>query len=168
MPKTKGELFDTIIKSLETYFDIKKDMVVQGIPVAAEAAYHSRSEKYVLMKKARIWAAEANETMFLVLADQLDESFYDQCVRALWKEGISRIKPHKEHMYTYVTLVFLTDSAAGEVKRKVRKTSGHKDFLFSLYGWSDLRIAVKDMEDGSVQTNRMGRELIKMLAAAEK
>lgn len=168
MPKTKRELFDTIIKSLEKYFDIKMDTVIQGIPVAAEAAFYSRSEKYVLMKKARIWAAEANETMFFVLSDYLDEGFYDQCVSTLWNEGTGRIRPHKEHMYTYVTLVFLADSVSDEVKKKAGKTSGHKDFLFSLHGWSDLRIAVKDMGDGSVQTNRMGRELKKMFAAAEK
>lgn len=166
MARTKEELFDALIRSCERCFDIKKDTVIAGIPVAAEAAYYSRSEKYVLMKKAKLWAAETNEYMFIVMADDLDESFYDRCIAIFWEEGLRRIKPHKEHMYTYVTLVLLADSVADGVKKKVRKTSRHKDFLFSLHGWADLCIAVKDMQEEDIQTNRMGKELKKMLAAA--
>lgn len=168
MLETKEELCETLVKLCRGYFDITRDTVIHEIPVAAEAAFFSRSEKYVLVKKAKLWAAEANEYMFIVLSDSLDGDFFDRCVKTFWEEGIGRIKPHKEHMYTYVTLILLADSVSDEVKNKVKRVSRHKDFLFSLHGWADLRIAVRDMSGGKTATNRMGKELKKMFAAAEK
>ena len=168
MFETKEELVESLVKLCQGYFDITRDTVIQEIPVTAEAAFFSRSEKYVLVKKAKLWAAEANEYMFFVLSDNLDEEFFDRCVEAFWKEGVGRIKPHREHMYTYVTLILLADSVSDEVKKKVKRISRHKDFLFSLHGWADFRVAVRDMSDGRTETNRMGKELIKIFAAAGK
>ena len=44
--------------------------------VAAEAAFHSFSEKYVLVKKAQLWAAEAHEYVFFIRTGHLDEETF--------------------------------------------------------------------------------------------
>jgi hypothetical protein len=162
MQKESTELFEKLIHSYESYFDITKDSVYEGLPVAAEAAFHSRSEKYVLLKKAQLWAAEAHEYVFIVMVPYLDTETLEAYRRVVLKEGLSRVKPKKDHMYTYVTLLIIADEVEEEVRRAVRKIRYHKDYRFSFYGWSDYRAAVYETGKKRMMTNRAGSDLAKL------
>ena len=66
MELTSDEFFERLLLSYSDYFDIIRDTSYKDLSVAAEAAFHSFSEKYVLVKKAQLWAAEAHEYVFFV------------------------------------------------------------------------------------------------------
>ena len=52
MELTSDEFFERLLLSYSDYFDIIRDTSYKDLSVAAEAAFHSFSEKYVLVKKA--------------------------------------------------------------------------------------------------------------------
>ena len=107
MELTSDEFFERLLLSYSDYFDIIRDTSYKDLSVAAEAAFHSFSEKYVLVKKAQLWAAEAHEYVFFIRTGHLDEETFRTYNDALLEEGLSRVEPKKDHMYTYVSVVFL-------------------------------------------------------------
>ena len=117
MELTSDEFFERLLLSYSDYFDIIRDTSYKDLSVAAEAAFHSFSEKYVLVKKAQLWAAEAHEYVFFVRTGHLDEETFRTYNDALLEEGLSRVEPKKDHMYTYVSVVFLAESIAPEVPK---------------------------------------------------
>ena len=161
------ELLEKILKSYEAYFDISRETEYEGVPVAAEAAFHSRSEKYVLVKKAQLWAAEAHEYTFFLTAESLDCEKLEAYREVILKEGLSRVKPQKDHMYTYVTMIVIADQVDERVSSQIRRMRFHKSYRLSIHGWCDLRVAICDMSGETVQvlTNPAGRELRKMVRA---
>lgn len=162
MQERSRELLEKVLKSYERYFDVTRDTEYEGLSVAAEAAFHSRSEKYVLVKKAQLWAAEAHEYAFFSMVSHLDEKTLDTYRAVILKEGLSRVKPMKDHMYTYVTMIIIADEMDEGIEKVIKKIHYHKNYLLSIHGWSDLRVAVYDMKKDRVITNRAGHELSKM------
>lgn len=126
------------------------------------------SEKYVLVKKAQLWAAEAHEYVFFVRTGHLDEETFRTYNDALLEEGLSRVEPKKDHMYTYVSVVFLAESIAPEVPKLIKKTRCHRDYRMSLYGWMDYRIAAYDCTSKRIYTNWAGRPLKQTLLSVTK
>ena len=168
MDFSSDEYFERLLLSYSDYFDIIKDTSYQNLPVAAEAAFHSRSEKYVLVKKAQLWAAEAHEYVFFIRTKHLDADTFRTYSQTLLDEGLSRIEPCKDHMYTYVTVLFLAESIAPEVKKLIAKTRYHRDYRMSLYGWMDYRIAARDCASKEIYTNWAGRQLKKTFLSVTK
>lgn len=168
MELSSDEFFERLLLSYSDYFDIVRDTSYQNLPVAAEAAFHSRSEKYVLVKKAQLWAAEAHEYVFFVRVDHLDADTFRTYNTLLLEEGLSRVEPKKDHMYTYVTVLFLAESIAPEVPKLIAKTRCHRDYRMSLYGWMDYRIAARDCATEKICTNRAGRPLKKTFLSVMK
>ena len=87
---------------------------------------------------------------------------------ALLEEGLSRVEPKKDHMYTYVSVVFLAESIAPEVPKLIKKTRYHRDYRMSLYGWMDYRIAAYDCTSKRIYTNWAGRPLKQTLLSVTK
>ena len=57
MVDSKEVLLQKVLRGYAGYFNIKEQVTIDGLPVAAEAEFHSRDEKYVLTKSAQLWAA---------------------------------------------------------------------------------------------------------------
>lgn len=168
MEFTSEELLQKLLQAYSDYFDITADTSYNNLPVNAEAAFHSRSEKYVLIKKAQLWAAEAHEYVFMVRTEHLDAETFETYRSTILEEGLSRVEPKKDHMYTYVTLLFLAESIAPEAGKLISKTRYHKDYKMSVYGWTDYRVAAQDCATGKIYTNRAGRELKKTFLSVTK
>ena len=74
-----------------------------------------------------------------------------------------RIRPHKEHMYTYLTAQILCDQADPEALELLKKVKKRREFKLSLHGWMELRIAAVELSTGEIATNRCARDLVKGL-----
>ncbi|MDD6456812.1 MAG: hypothetical protein PUF59_09550 [Lachnospiraceae bacterium] len=168
MELSSDKFFERLLLSYSDYFDIIRDTSYQNLPVAAEAAFHSRSEKYVLVKKAQLWAAEAHEYVFFVRVEHLDADTFRAYNTHLLEEGLSRVEPKKDHMYTYVTVLFLAESVAPEVPKLIARTRCHRDYRMSLYGWMDYRVAARDCASKKIFTNWAGRPLKKTFRSVMK
>lgn len=157
-----------LLSSYESFFDIEENVTLDGRSYPATATFHSRSEKYILVKAAKLWAMEMNEYAFFSLADTLTLQDFLALKEDALQAGLAQIKPHSEHMYSYVSLVIIAEGIDGDAMQAIKKTKYHKTFLFSLQGWMDLRIAVLDINTGKIYSNAKGRDLISSLEQALK
>ena len=108
MELTSDEFFERLLLSYSDYFDIIRDTSYKDLSVAAEAAFHSFSEKYVLVKKKlSCGPLKLTKYVFFIRTGHLDEETFRTYNDALLEEGLSRVEPKKDHMYTYVSVVFL-------------------------------------------------------------
>lgn len=108
-------------------------------PLRAHAAFHQRGEGYILTKRATLWAAETHEHLFVYALPHLDMSRW----RAIHEDGLTRgreqIRPHDEHMVSYVSLLVLCRALDAEAAHAVRRTRYSKSFWWGLRGWMRLR-----------------------------
>lgn len=68
----------------------------------------------------------------------------------------------KDHMYTYMTGIFISDSGISrELQKKISKYHFFKNYRLGLRGYSEARLLVFDMENQKVIGNRAARALVK-------
>lgn len=148
-------------RSYASYYDIQT--VDDGTAWKALCSYHVRDSRYVLVKKAELWAAESHEYLYLWALDKLDLAAVDQIYQRVLEDGEPRVKPHSQHMNTFLTAVVLYDSADPQALAQVQKLKKRREYKLSLHGWMEFRIAAVDLSTVEITTNRSGRSLEKEL-----
>ncbi len=160
---SREEQFEKLLKAYDYYYDITRDLQVGDIVFPAMAEFHSRSEKYLLVRKAKIWGMEMNEYVYFLLADVLAPQQLAHVIELAREDGLSRIHPHSEHMYSHVSLSVIAQQIPDETEQLIRSCRFHKNFRLSLHGWMEFRIAALDRSNGQVICNRAGRDVRKTL-----
>lgn len=150
---------ETLLGAYTHYFDIQRHVTAGDVTFAALAQYHSRSGKYVLVKSAKIWSIEMNEYVYFAAVDRLDAALLDTLYKAARDAGLALIKPHSEHMRSYVSLAVIADSIDEEAQRRLRKIRFRKSFWLALHGWMEFRIAAIDLSTGQILSNPAGKDV---------
>lgn len=143
------------------YYDIEE--IDDGTPLKALCAYHSRDSRYVLVKKAELWAAENHEYLYLWDVERLDAALVDGIFHRVLEDGEPRINPHSQHMYTCLTAVVLYEQAEPAALERLKKLKRRREFKLSLHGWMEFRIAAVALSTGEIVTNRAGKAIEKDL-----
>lgn len=155
------EKFIEVLKdSYSAYYNVSPAQESEA-PLCFRADYFSRDERYWLSKDIKIWGNETNEFAYIFSAESFDAATIDSAVKMALDESLPRVKPHKEHQYSNVKLVFVADSVDKETAGHVRKLSFSKSYKFSLHGYTELKAGIVDLSTRSVSTNRAGHELTK-------
>ncbi len=152
---------DHLLDAFRAYYDIQP--VEDGTPLRAICAYHIRDSQYVLVKKAELWVAENHEYLYLWALDTLDEAGVETIFQRVLADGEPRVKPHSQHMYTYLTAVALYDSASPQALAQLKRLKKRREYKLSLHGWMEFRIAAMDLSTGEITTNRAGKSFGKDL-----
>ena len=161
MSQFSEQVLEGLKKAYAAYFDIEE--IDDGTPLKARCGYHMRDSQYVLVKKAELWAAETHEYLYLWDAGHLDLDGVEEIFRRTLDDGEPRVKPHAQHMYTYLTAVALYDSADPDALNRLKKLKKRREFKLSLHGWMEFRIAAVDLSNGEITVNRAGKALAKDL-----
>lgn len=151
-------------KALDAYrawYDIDEVPETDGLPLFATARYRSRSEKYVLVKSAKLWAMENNDHVYFFSAESFDGEAAGRCMDYAVSHALGEIKPHSEHMCSFITAVFIMDEAAADALEEIRSRKFYKSFRATLHGWSRLKTVAVELGKEVVVTNREGRDLRK-------
>ena len=160
-----SQLSQAVVRDLKkvyaSYYDVED--LPEGGALKALCAYHSRDSQYVLSKKAELWAAETHEYLYLWDVGVLEEGGPEEIFQKVLTDGEPRVKPHSQHMSTYLTAVVLYESAAPRALEQLKKLKKRREFKLSLHGWMEFRIAAVDLSTGEISTNRAGRVLEKDL-----
>lgn len=144
-------------------YDITRDVEVEGGRFPAAAFFYLRDEHYLVRRDKQFYATEQHDYTYFYLADRLDAETLRQQIELSRAAGMREIKPHKEHMCSYVTLVILADAIAPEAAKRIKRTRFRKNFLFSFHGWMEYRIAAMDCSAMRFYSNAAGREPRKTL-----
>ena len=118
---TKETLLESLSNAYQSYFNLTRDMTLDGLPVAVGAEYHARDERYVLTREVQLWAAESNEYAYFVLLEELNQETLKAYFDAVVKHALERIDPTTEHMKSDITLVLLTDRIHPEAERQLQR-----------------------------------------------
>jgi hypothetical protein len=160
-----SQISETVVEGLKqiysAYYDIEP--VSDGTALKALCSYHMRDSQYVLVKKAELWVAENHEYLYLWAVDRLDTAAVEEIFQRVLTDGEPRVKPHSQHMYTYLTAVVLYDSADPQALAQLKKLKKRREFLLSLHGWMEFRIAAVDLSTVEITTNRSGKVMNKDL-----
>ena len=154
-----------ILAAHERWFDVQREYEYAGRTFPGYAEFHSYGEKYVLVKRAKLWEVDTHEYLFFVLANRLDETQVRDLVSFMENDGLAKVVPEPNHMSSAISLVIVADSCTEEALRLVRKTKFRKNFAFGIRGWADLRVAAADLSTKCVTTNAMGKQLKQTIEA---
>ena len=157
MELTLNDRLNTLMDAYSHQYIINRDVETPEGSYPATADFFIRDENYAFSKKAVISAYEQYEYAYFYLADHLDEENTRQLLDRTLKVGMARVKPHKEHKSSYVTLVILADTITPEAKKLIQKTRFQKNFRLSLHGWMEYHIAAMECSTQSFLSNPGGK-----------
>ena len=157
--------------SYAAYYNIIKENLPEEFPIAFRADFYKRDERYWLTKSVKYYGNETNEFVYVFSADSFTGDNADACIRYALEEGLPRVKPHKEHQYTNIKVIFIANEYEPEALKAISSFRFQKSYHFSLWGYSNLLTTAVDVNDEKVWTNPAGREMKKYfskLFAAQK
>ncbi len=163
MDMTLQERLEKLLHAYSYYFDIERDVQVDGGNFPATATYHFREENYIATKAHVVYATEQHEYVYFYVTDHLTAEDAAAQIELSKKVGLNAINPHKEHMYSYITLVILADVIDPEAKKLLKKTRFRKNFWLALHGWMEYHIAAMECSTQSFLSNPAGKEARKTL-----
>ena len=163
MEMTKQERLDKLLNAYSHHYDIERDVTVDGTYYPAAANFFLRDENYLISKKHVLSAVENFEYVYFHLCDNLTAEELKKHIEITRKAGLARVKPHKEHMSSFVTLVVLADTIEPEAKKLIKKTRFSKYFRLALHGWMEYHIAAMEISTNSFLSNPTGRGARKIL-----
>lgn len=157
--------------SYAAYYNIIKEDLPEGFPIAFRADFYKRDERYWLTKSVKYYGNETNEFVYVFSADTFDKECADACIQYALDEGLPRVKPHKEHQYTNIKVIFIANEFEPDALKAIVSRKFQKSYHFSLWGYTCLLTTAVDVNDEKVWTNPVGREMKKYfskLFAAQK
>ncbi len=108
------ETLKTLLAPFRRYYDIKTEDVAP--PFAAEAVFRTHDEQYFLSKKVRLAEEEAMEYVFFAVETSMALEDITRLADAAWEEGLSRVRPHKNHRSSDIILVAAAEHIPPEAK----------------------------------------------------
>jgi hypothetical protein len=161
--KDRLVILNRFLNSYESSYDIVNGDMASGLPLQAVCVHHTRSEKYVLSKKAKLWAAEVNDYLYLFCMQTLAKEQAEECVLFSIKDALPRVKPHNEHMYSFISAVFLADETEQDALKFIKRRKFNKSYRLGFYGSYPLKTAALEKKKKKIVTNSMGRDLRKQI-----
>ena len=126
----KSSLQEKLSKLLNAYshlYDIERDVMVEGQFFPAAATYYLRDENYLISRRHVLSAVEQHEYVHFHLTGHLDARELQSLIDITRRDGLKRVQPSKEHMFSYITLIVLADTIDPEAVRLIRKTRFRKN-----------------------------------------
>ena len=153
---------DRLIRSYSGYYNVSP--CDEG-DLVARAEFHSRGEKYLLVRSVNLWSVEDHEYVYVFAGDRLDPETFERALQMSIDEGMERINPCPEHHCSLISTIFIYGSIDKCIPKRISKYRNHRDFLFMLRGWMDHRVAALETSTGTVGSNRAGRDVAANLRA---
>ena len=157
------EKLEKLLKAYAYYFDVERDVEVEGGSFSATADYHFREENYVATRAHTVYASEQHEYFYFYLTEHLDLETLKKEIDLSREAGAKKVNPHGEHMFSYVTLVILADTIDEDAKKALKRYRYRKNFWLTLRGWMEYHIAAMETSSMTFLSNPAGKEARKNL-----
>ena len=154
-------------KRLEHYYDEK------GVPAAPKfilaAEFNAADEGYFVVPNLKTYSVQHNEYLYVQhFTKPLTQAMLEPYL-AYTKKQMQDLKTTTEHMSSLFTLVFICEAGiAAEALPSLVKIKQHKDYCFTLKGWSDLAIQFVDISSQQIYCNKAGSKNSALFAFPKK
>lgn len=146
--------------SFNRYYTFKKENVLA--PFSFQAEFHSHTEQYFLVKSAHLSDIDSNEYVYFGAFENLNFKKAFEVSQIAWNDVLSKIAPQSGHRNSDVIVVLFADCVDSALLKSVKKIKNYKSYKHSFWGWSHLKIVVKDVSTGAVVSNFQGSYLKKI------
>ena len=163
MDMTLQERLEKLLSAYSHHYNVTRDVEVEGGSFPAAAEFFLRDENRLLTKEHTFYALEQHEYAYFYVTEHLDANTLRRQIALSQRAGLARVRPHKEHMFSYVTLVILADTIDPEAKALLKRTRLRRSFRLMLHGWMEYHIAAMECSTVSFLSNPAGREARKTL-----
>jgi hypothetical protein len=158
-----SQYLDIIEEKLKNSFDLTRNYNLNNFTYDLYAEYRLRNEKYMLVKKAVVYAFENNEYCFIKYYKDFNFNDYKVFTNSLINSIESIVNPSNEHMSSIITGVVVTEKIQEQDIDYIRKTIEHfkynKGFAFGFKGWADIRLVLVSLNEGFIAANKKGKEV---------
>ena len=167
---TSEQLLEKLKVFYQSVYDLEENHKVGEWIFPLYGRFRTEQSRYLLSKERKLWEADGNEYVFFHICQTLNESDGQQIDRLL-REYIEpcyvrggKETPPPNHMYSYITLILITEEKIGEnMKDFVKKYKYHRNYRLSLRGYMETRILLLSVGENGVISNRDGEELVPVL-----
>lgn len=135
-----NQVINKLLASFKSYYNINS--FDEEPYLVARCDYFEKSERFMVSKKANLWTANAEEFIYLFYVTELTEQIYDDCMKLVADAWPKEAHIGPEHMYTYVTPIFVCDSYDAKAVKKLKRCRIYKSFKFSFHGWMEYHTAL--------------------------
>lgn len=146
--------------SLEAYFNVTLNKEVINKKFDLFADFNSRNARYMLSKKAEIYAYKSNEYVFYNnIETEINKDVLESMKNFLTENIDNIIEVDNEHMNSIINVVYtINGGITEEIKKKIKKFSFYKSFKFGFKGWVNTRLIVIDLRTNEIYTNKLARK----------
>ena len=139
-----------------------------GDELVATADLHMTQGQHIIFKEFTMWSADDDEYVYIYRIPHLTDEAVEAAISRTYDDGFPRIRLdhvtfRHQHMCTRLSALFLYEDAEEAALDRIKKCRIYKSFQFSLKGWMEMHTAGVSLTDGSVVSNRYGRETAKFL-----
>lgn len=159
---TQNEIFEKLYASYCNWYNMEL-CGEEKTPLSASGIFNSTDISYLLIEKAKMWSTNSNDYLFIFRLDRLTADDFSRLTAMAKEMGEKHIVPDKNHKSSYVTALFICESADKDAIEALRKYRFRKDFAFGFKGWEEVHTALVTADDGSVCSNRDGLNTAKYL-----
>ena len=156
-----SEAIKKLLPAFEQYYTVKTEDVTP--PFCSEAEFRSHNEQYFLVRSAHIADIDSNEFVFFADCEELSSEKLKELTDAAWNAGLQKVRPYNGHRNSDVSLFIFTKSISPETAAIIKKTKLYKSYKFSFYGWSHFKLAVCNISNMEIYTNRQGKDYAKLI-----
>lgn len=160
----RGEYIDYLHNMFQKNFSIERNIQVMGQKLECYGKWSMNYGRSVLTKKNIVDKYTCNEYCLIGSEDILTEKKLMDFIDYLKKGTTDLVEVNKEHKSSYVTGILVVDKIENiNIKKKISKFSYLKNYKFSFHGWSEVRLAIVDIGEKDIYSNRASKELVKNL-----
>ena len=169
------QYLDRLLVRYSGTFNIYKPYSIAGKTIDAYGYFYNHLEKYVLVRDANLWSSDSFEHVFYITGEQFtldtirqyEEMLKEHAEPELVRKGEKL--PSKNHMYSYLTLIFISDRIPEkEIVREVKRFRFEKGYMMNTRGYSQAHVCLVSVEDGKIYTNYVARKSKKILSEVYK
>lgn len=165
-----AKYLDRLLMKYSNTFNIYKSYRIGTREYPAYGYFFSRSEKYILIQEANMWAADSYEHIIFLQEEAIREQHVvqaEELIQGHMEEVLVRKGnkyPSRNHMSSILTVVLLSQKSIDrDVIKRIRKYHFDKGYLFHFRGYCQGRILAVGMEDKQVYACRCGKDCIPLL-----
>ena len=122
----------------------------------AVCEYYEKAERYFLFRANELYATHQEEFIFLFSIKNLTKELFETCRDYAYEAGMQLAHIGPGHMYTYITPVFICETAEEDAVKLLEKTKIYKSFKFSFHGWMDFHTACFEASKQKLYFNHSG------------
>jgi hypothetical protein len=160
------EYFDKLLAVYKSSFDLTIPYNIGSNEYLGYGQLYSNSTRYVLVKEAKLWSANAYEHIIFMescgdLKDKISEAKF--LISTYMEESFVRKGekyPVPDHMYSFLTVIVLTnDTIDSNIREEVMRYKFTKNYMFTIRGYSEGRLVLVNVKDEEIVLSKSAQKL---------